>query len=287
MAYSDWQIKKIRNALRGFHAFELQSDGSAYSWNGVDEAILEYTDVKIGKDRCRQFVCGVKKKDKTVHFPVPPKNRLDAIVSFLTDEGVGALSAKELEEPKWGSPLPLIRLLDYLDSDLDEERMPPPEMLPGNYEALIDDTEDTRGIIQKLNIAKPVEGGAFALTLSEIFVAADAQQLKTKPLRRRVEKHRDAHWHSYGWGCVTPEDTLFAFLKRDRNSENRYYMLTALDDSFRAGNRVERLVLLEQDYPAGPFAADIDTQELLSGTTQTLGDKVRLFRRVADSGGTA
>ena len=70
---SDWQLMRVRNALRAYHCYERrEEDGKYFNWKDVREAIAVYTGYEIGgtsksgpkhgAERLRQFVQGAEDK---------------------------------------------------------------------------------------------------------------------------------------------------------------------------------------------------------------------------------
>ena len=61
MRFSDWQLNRLRDALRAYHKFGRDAvDGRHFNWKDVSEAISLSTEVEVPPERLRQFVEGVK-----------------------------------------------------------------------------------------------------------------------------------------------------------------------------------------------------------------------------------
>ena len=59
MRFSDWQLNRLRDALRAFHKFGRDPvDGRHFNWKDVSEAIFLSTEVEVPPERLRQFVEG-------------------------------------------------------------------------------------------------------------------------------------------------------------------------------------------------------------------------------------
>jgi hypothetical protein len=85
-------------ALRAFfHAEGAAHTDYRFTWKDVEEAVLLYTNVKIDADSLNQFATGQVSRGKV--RGMSPKN-LQAIVDFLTDPEIRALSLEELKEPE-------------------------------------------------------------------------------------------------------------------------------------------------------------------------------------------
>ena len=133
MRFSDWQLNRLRDALRAFHKFGRDPvDGRHFNWKDVSEAIFLSAEVEVPPERLRQFVEGVKTPSGGRRFLTMQDDRLDAIAKFATDEDYGLISEAELREhaPSWHAAQ---RLLEYLKQDFDTERILPPSTLEGTY----------------------------------------------------------------------------------------------------------------------------------------------------------
>jgi hypothetical protein len=114
MRFSDWQLNRLRDALRAFHKFGRDAvDGRHFNWKDVSEAIFLSAEVEVPPERLRQFVEGVKTPAGGRRLLTMQDDRLDAIAKFATDEDYGLISEAELREhaPSWHAAQ---RLLEYL-----------------------------------------------------------------------------------------------------------------------------------------------------------------------------
>lgn len=48
MKYSDWQLNRLRDALRAYKQYERSHDGAYFTWKDVREAIAADTGYEIG-----------------------------------------------------------------------------------------------------------------------------------------------------------------------------------------------------------------------------------------------
>jgi len=278
MRYSDWQLGRLRDALRAYHRYGRGADGSYFNWKDVSEAIAESTDVAIPPERLRQFVEGINAKDGGRKFPVPQDEWLAAIVGFATDEDNDLLSADELEEPAlpWQAAR---RLLDYLDQAFDTERIMPPESLAGRYVLKAHEGSDLAVIT--ITLQRPSEEGLLQVLKTEEFyqmIAPEAYEEATPEQRRSV---RESEVRYGGWAILTPEDNLLIFLKKEHNGLNRYYLTLASDLSHAPGSQVSRLVLLHHDYPLEPEEEDEgDRESMLEAIHEEARRKIMLFERI-------
>ncbi len=108
MELSDWQTDRVRSYLRAYRMYGRDDGGRYYSWQSICDAVAEYTECKIPRERLRQFVEGYPDK-KTGEWITSglASDRLDAVVVFLTHEENGIMSESELDEPKSLSRPPL------------------------------------------------------------------------------------------------------------------------------------------------------------------------------------
>src|ERR1700742_2371978 len=133
MRFSDWQLNRLRDALRAYHKFGRDAvDGRHYNWKDVSEAISLATDVDVPPERLRQFVEGNRAKGGGREFRSMQEDRLEAIAKFATDEDSGLISEAERREhaPSWHAAQ---RLLEYLRQEFATERILPPATLEGTY----------------------------------------------------------------------------------------------------------------------------------------------------------
>ena len=99
MAYSEWQLNRLRDALRAYHAYTPTEDLGPFNWKDVSEAISLATDVTVPPERLRQFVEGNKTKDGTGRkFQSMQPQSLEAIAKFVTEERL--LSPGELDDQR-------------------------------------------------------------------------------------------------------------------------------------------------------------------------------------------
>jgi len=254
--YSDWQLGRIRNALRAYHRYERSHDGVYFTWKDVQEAIDEYTDVKVPAERLRQFVEGFKDKEGNRKFPAPRDAKLTAIVEFITHEDIELLSGNELRDfsPERHAPL---RLLEYLDQDFDKQRISPPDVLQGEFQYGNDNVHEACRF--SLTLERADDSGLIQVTQTE----EHFDRSHTLPLDKLGSKYRSNSPSSSikygGWAILTPEDSLFIFLKKERNGRNLYYFTMAIDQNIWTDDSINKLILLRQDFPLD-FVDDEDVR---------------------------
>ena len=229
MKYSDWQLSRIRDALRAYKQYGYTADGMPQSWLYVREAIAAETGYEIGSspkngaERLRQFVEGlyIKKGQHKEHKLFTPKDEaLDAIAKFVLSPDNPILSEEELKEyvPEYHAPL---RLLEYLDQSTGAERHIPIDKLQGVFQ-----TRSKRGayfVVKEITLQQPSPQGLVQVVETEDYYQPDfGKSYDTASLARRKRE-----WFSQvkygGWAVVTPEDNLLLFMKKELNGCNRYY----------------------------------------------------------------
>ena len=292
MNHSDWQLSRIRNALRAYHRYERSHDGTYFTWNDVQEAIDEYTGVKVLAERLRQFVEGVKvKKDGIVigrKHPAPKDASLTAIVKFVTHEDIDLLNKDELKEflPNRQAPM---RLLEYLDQDFDTVRIPPPPTLEGEYEAK---KKAPSGLFNfKITLERADDSGIIQTTIIEEYyqnenkfpVSGWSAEQEIANIDDWSEKERKKYFKSRqkfgGWAILSPEDNLVIFLKNESNGSNCYYFTLAIDEDIWSEDNCNYLLLMEHGLPL-----ELDMHSKIANSNMKQGysdfvDNVLLFTR--------
>jgi hypothetical protein len=277
MAYSDWQLNRLRDALRAYHAYTPTHDLGSFNWKDVSEAISLATDVKVPPERLRQFVEGNRSKDGGRRkFQSMQPESLEAIVKFVTEERL--LSQGELEEhaPPWQAAQ---RLLEYLDQSFDKQRVLPPATFGGSYQSR---RADERGFcVQELTLQKPSDEGLMQVTKTEEYYPAKAQDEFDKWTLEQRRKQRRTRTLYGGWAIFTPEDNVMAFLKQADTGRNLYQFTLAADKFYEPGAAVEQLILLHHDYPVELETLSSDQPEMLRAILQEAGKNILFFRRLA------
>ena len=280
---SDWQLGRVRNALRAYHRYERDSDGCYCTWLDVREAIAEYTGVNVGTsakngaERLRQFVEGIEGKtpDEARKFPVPKPEALEAIISFLTHEDLQLLSEDELAEYMPGYQAPL-RLIEYFVQDCDTAMTFNVAGLQGYMNSVLRDKDgySVRTItIQRGN----TEGMLQAIETREHYVTESADQA-VKWSQDHASENCASTMKYGGWAVVTPEDSLILFLKHSANGRNHRYICLdelelALDENV-PGEPMQDMTtrhirFLQHDYGADLRGAD-DAARILAGVSEDI-----------------
>jgi len=276
MAYSEWQLNRLRDALRAYHAYTPTQDSGAFNWKDVTEAISLATDVTVPPERLRQFVEGNRTKDGAGRkFQSMQPQSLEAIVKFVTQEEL--LSPGELEEhvPPWQAAQ---RLLEYLNQEFDRQRVLPPAIYEGTYQAR---HADERGFaVHELTLERPTNEGLMRATkMVEYYPLKAESDFDSWDFERR-RKHRDTRLLYGGWALFTPEDTVMTFLKQARTGKNLYQFTLAADKFYEPDTCVEQLILLHHKDPLELETLESRQSELLRAVLLEAGKNVLFFKRI-------
>ena len=250
MQLSDWQLARLRNAIRAYHNYERSHDGDFFTWKDVSEAIDEYTGVTVPPERLRQFVEGVKQKDGSFKHPVPSGERLKAIYDFATDTELNLLSVDELEERDIGIQVAM-RLLDFLDHDLDRrpgyQRVGFPENFEGRYWCVHQEAPFVRHL--ELQFEKPLDACVAVVHLLERDFDEDNAPDPTDIFTAKWPDECESKARFSGWAILTPEDNIIIFLKEHGVGHNRYYLTLESELNRDNERRKPTFTLLHHDYP--------------------------------------
>lgn len=246
MKLSDWQLQRLRNALRAYHSYERSHEGEAFTWKDVSEAIDEYTGVRVPHERLRQFVEGVRQEDGGIRHPVPKGERLKAIYDFATNDELALLTEDEMTERQFDFQAAL-RLLEYLDQDFDTARIYPPAAVAGYYYFWREEPPFT--CVIELLLSHPNETGVVQTHLIERrYAAADAPDMAAVAVSGLTDGYTSEARYA-GWSILTPEDNFFLFLKEEGVGKNRYYFTVASDLDHSRPTPISNMSLLLHDYP--------------------------------------
>lgn len=284
MKYSDWQLNRVRDALRAYHQYERGIEDAPFTWKDVREGIAEETGVeiganaKIGAERLRQFVEGLRTKDGGWKFPVLQDEWLSGVVQFVTSADNDLLSEDELRvhAPHRQAAL---RLLDYLAPKIAGQSNRPAAKLQGRFQARKGDEEEF--VVRELILQKPSKEGLIEVTETEEFYPPEAaSHYDAWSLKERL-KQRDSIGRHGGWAILTPETNLLFFLKEEHGGFNRYYFTLASDYSEKAQPPLSQLILLHHDYPLHTEEEDRDkpASELLARAEEMMAGGMFLYRR--------
>ena len=246
MRFSDWQLSRIRNALRRYYALKSAIDGKNYNWTDVLEAVDEYTGVAVPYESVRKFVKGVRQPDGSYKPQTPEEPRLEAIFAFVTNPEVDLLSKDELIEREFSMHAAL-RLLDYLEQDFDGERVRPPQAISGVYYYWRHNPSHTS--VSELTLSSPLENGVVKVNrIERVYPKEEAPDKVAAATKGLPSDHKSEARH-VGWGIMTPEDNFFVFLKEERVGKNLYFFTIASDLDHSMDIKLRNLTILHHDYP--------------------------------------
>ncbi|MBI1181523.1 MAG: hypothetical protein GC201_13285 [Alphaproteobacteria bacterium] len=279
MAYSDWQLNRLRDALRAYHDHGGRSLKEDFNWNSVAEAIaieLDRDDLPVSAERLRQFVEGNRGKDGAMRkFGTLKPESLEHVVAFAMK--LRLLVPEELEEPAPSFHAPQ-RLLEYLDTRNDRVRVITPVMFDGRYKARVVEQRVVREF--DLTLHRSREPGMMPVTHTE--EAFDRNLLDKidgwDPEERR--RHCRKRTVYAGWAIFTPEDNVMVFLKEAGNGKN-LYQFTLAADWYAPQTHAGRLFLLRHDYPIQTEAANRIEDDVRGAILEQTGENIVVFRRVA------
>ena len=260
---SEWQLVRVRNALRAYHCFERSYDGAYFTWIDVREAIAEYTDVEIGAtprlggEILRKFVEGVpsRKNSGQITYPVPKPDVIEAIVAFITHEDIALLRSDELEL-HYPAVQAQLRLLEYLELNrpnlslggFKSETRSMNKVLSGRYRW--NDHRDDCFIVSDLILGHIMKNRLIEVVQTyEVFkpsISIDELKRMSPTDRKKALLIR---YDYSGWAILTPEYNLFFFLKEKVNGTNRYFFTLGTDFDTSLRQRITTLVLLDHEFP--------------------------------------
>ena len=263
MILDDWQTEKVRTALRAHRAYTPGHRRRSMTWLELVAAIEGRTGVAMSDEVPRQFCQGVNLKENPVRYREPEPENLAAIVTYLADPEINALSKDELDQQAFAYQVP-VRLLDYLRQAFDAEGLAsPPAGLEGRYSAAVAASDTITATVLTLRL--DAENGFYRVSeTSEIYDHPGEAVLRDWPEQDRRNSFR-ARKSAEGWAVLTPEDNFLIFLKDRPYGRNHYWTLAA-DAGLWSGDPVPRLVLSRHEYPAelADSSAIAETRQALS-----------------------
>ena len=251
---SDWQLARVRNALRGYHRFGRDSDGAYFTWKDVREGIDEYTDTeigataKLGAERLRQFVEGItNERTGTRRFPVPQPDALQAIVAFLMHEEIALLTPEELREHAPG-PQAVLRLAEFMAAGCEMVSYVVSFEIRGEFRAFHHEEPDLLTMTM-LTLQQPLKDAANIFQVVEDRSRYDTDDAE-EAWRRFSEGDRGralSRSAFAGWCVLTPQDTMMMFMKDGASGRNHSYV-TVSDVGVWMKSGRKRLYLMKHEY---------------------------------------
>ena len=248
MPYTATQRKLIKGRVRAYYYATKAEAPYRFGWKDLAALIFDLTKVEFKGDSLRAIVEG--QVSRGIRRSGGEEN-IDALVKFLTDPEIGALSLEELDEPK----IPYLfamQLVEFLNFDEKDEGALPPATMEGTYRAVCRSEDGISEISLEITLSSD---GKF-LHLEEVSdtyrnINVDPAALSHSEKKRYLWRHNQFK----GWGIFTPEENIIGFMKlRSRYGGNQYYSLTANIPNLSSKARVQRLVLHAHD---DPYSADV------------------------------
>lgn len=275
MPFDDWQLDKLRTAMRAHRAYTPGRSGPGLTWLELAADIEVYANVSMSPEVLRQFVEGVSKREYPVRFRVPSPENLEAIVAYLTHADIDALAADELDQERFAWQVPL-RVIEFLKQDFDIEAAAVPESLEGTFRATLT-TDDTITVVQLALRPDPHNGFIRVAETADIYTDPGGSAFLTWTDKDRRNRHQ-ARTDAEGWAVLTPEDNLLFFLKDRPYGRNHYWTLAA-DAELWSGAPVQHLILLRHDYPAEPEESEAGPGVPQSVSRHLIGN-ISCFERI-------
>lgn len=231
LQFRTWQIDMLRDGLRAYHALGDLKGAGRYNWNDVMEAIAEYTGVAIPAETLRQFAERFRDPRRGGMRSLQ-RDRLAAVYEFLIDKEVRIFTPDEFAEAGF-DPNFVLQFRNTLRRRYDQESAEYFERLGPYWRAL------RRGIhsmcvLTTLQFEEIGENqGTFYVTeredtfpdsLIEKLTTGALGNLPDPALQQFLAGSRDQKRVSQGYAVITPEGTLFIFLKDRRSTNNQYYV---------------------------------------------------------------
>lgn len=277
MELSDWQTDRVRSYLRAYRMYGRDDGGRYYSWQSICDAVAEYTECKIPRERLRQFVEGYpdKKTGKWITSGLA-SDRLDAVVVFLTHEENGIMSESELDEPKSLSRPPL-QLLEMLGADMAAQHQIHGRRLEGRY---VTDWLDGAVIRSELVLERYLEQeGLFqVIETEETFDLGLVNVIDDLSFEDR-DRERWSIGKFAGWAVLTPEDNLLIFLKAESNGWNHQLLTLGAEKGITDDQPFGRMTMLRHRFPLILHDSDTDNAEMADRAIQKIADHVHVYER--------
>lgn len=240
MAYSDWQIQRLRERLS---AYRLNERGRL-TWEEVSEDIASLMGEKIPSDSLRQFV-----KPVSVKQGKPPRtfpdDRLDLVKGFLTHERIGYLHDIELVEE--ATPYhAAFALMEFFGCTGEAAAKLDLALLSGRFEAVKEEAAvppDGTDRYEKVSIEIDSYGGNGLIRVHEVseFYCDTGNG----------EVNEDAMTSS-GWAAFHPGGLLILFLKDVFSGNVHLYCTMVYAPDLAKSQPLQWLVLLRHDQATIP-----------------------------------
>ena len=222
---SDWQLSRVRNALRAYHRYERDPKiAITPGWMCARRLPTIPASISAPVPRTARSACGslwkgskASRRTRGGSIPVPKTEALEGIIGFLTHEDLKLLSEDELAEymPAYQAPL---RLIEYFVQDCDMAMSFDVTRLQGVLHAIRPDRDgySVRTITLQRGMS---EGMLQTVETREHYLTEPRQQAMAVSGGPEYEPVSSSVQYG-GWAVITPEDSLILFLKHSANGRN-------------------------------------------------------------------
>jgi hypothetical protein len=280
MAYSDWQLNRLRDALRAYHDYGGKRLSQKFNWKDVAEAMAEelrLQDPPVAAERLRQFVEGNRSKDGAMRkFGSLKPESLEQVVAFVMSAGL--LRPAEFEEraPSFQAAQ---RLLEFFDPSGRRLHVYTAAIFEGRYKARVIEERVFREF--DLMLHHPSEPALMEVTnTEEVFDKKLLSQAdKWDPEERRDHCRKRTVYA--GWAIFTPEGNVMVFLREAANNGKNLHQFTLAADWCAPGTLTERLYLLRHDFPIEMEDTNLDQEQILRSILHETEKNIVVFRRTA------
>lgn len=287
----------LRDGLRAYHALGDLKGAGRYNWNDVMEAIDEQTGVVIPAETLRQFAERFRDPRRGGMRSLQ-SDRLAAVYEFLTHEDVRIFTPDEFDDAGF-DPHFVLQFRNTLRRRYDKasgeyfERLDPywrsvRRNGPYNYVLTALQFEEIGQNQGTFYVTEREED--FHASLIDHIMKGAHDNLPDAVLCGRLADDSNGKRISQGYAVISPEGTLFIFLKDRSSSGNRYYVSLFRGQAEPASGE-DRLagILHKFDYEAElplveraqdpAYVAEHVLQHVRGGTLLFCPSGDRLFRR--------
>jgi hypothetical protein len=279
MAYSDWQLNRLRDALRAYHDYGGKRLSQKFNWNDVAEAIAEelrLPDPPVAAERLRQFVEGNRSKDGAMRkFGTLKPESLEQVIAFVMSAQLLRPAEFEEREPSFQAAQ---RLLDFFDPGGTRQHAYTSAVFEGRYRARVIEDRVFREF--DLTLHRPSEPAVMEVTnTEEVFDRKLLDQAdKWDPQERRDHCRKRTLYK--GWAVFTPEGNVMVFLRETDNGKN-LHQFTLAADWYAPQTLAERLFLLRHEYPIEMEDGNLSQEQVMHSILQETEKNIVVFRRTA------
>jgi len=277
MAHSDWQLNRLRDALRAYHDYGGKRLSQKFNWKDVAEAMAEelrLQDPPVAAERLRQFVEGNRSKDGAMRkFGSLKPESLEQVVAFVMSAALLRPAEFEERQPSFQAAQ---RLLDFFDPSGTRKHAYTSAVFEGRYKARVLEERVFRDF--DLTLHRPSEPAVMEVTKTEeVFKMEFLDQADNWDLEERRDRCRKRTLYG-GWAIFTPEGNVMVFLREADNGKN-LHQFTLAAEWCAPQTPAERLYLLRHDFPIEMEDSNLDQEQILRSILQETEKNIVIFRR--------